>query len=174
MKKRKNKKAKSILGGIGLVLATALVTLGGIRLFSRNDKNLKQLIKVNLDEDFFKEAKEGTESISELTYQTFTKEIKKNSKTTYEFKLVVYSGASKDFAKELKLDASATGAYVQVTNLKATLCEINGLDSKENEIIDTYLVDYTEETKTEKAYSKVTLNPTGNISEYQSISFYGI
>lgn len=99
MKKTKNsKKTKSILGGIGLVAISALVTLGGVRLFSRNDKNFKKLISVKLDADFFKNAKEGTESISDVTYQTFTKEIKKNSKTTYEFKLVVYSGESKDFA----------------------------------------------------------------------------
>lgn len=179
MKKTKNnKKTKSILGGIGLVAISALVTLGGVRLFSRNDKNFKQLLTVNLDADFFKAAKEGTETISELTYQTFTKEIKKNSKTTYEFKLVVYSGESKDFADELSLDATATSAYVQVTNLNASLCEVYGLDDtnekKANETVDRYLVDYTEATKTVDEYSRITLNPAGNVVELQSISFYGI
>lgn len=113
-----------------------------------------------------------------MTYQTFTKEIKKNSKTTYEFKLVVYSGESKDFADELSLDATATSAYVQVTNLNASLCEVYGLDDtnekKANETVDRYLVDYTEATKTVDEYSRITLNPAGNVVELQSISFYGI
>lgn len=181
MKKTKIKaNTKSILKNVlaGVLVATA--TWGTLRLVGvasgKNDKNLKQLVNVKLDKDFFKEAKEGTESISSITYQTFTLDIKKDRKTTYEFKLVVYAGASKDFADTLTLDATGTSAYVQVTNLNAVICEVAGKDNttKKNDVVDSYLPTYTEETKSTDAFSKVALSAANSVYEFESISFYGL
>ena len=177
MKKPKiNKKnlIKNTIIGIAIVAGT----LGISRLISvaKNDKNLKQLVNVKLDKDFFKEAKEGTETISSVSYQTFTLDIKKDRKTTYEFKLVVYAGASKNFADTLALDSTATSAYVQITNLNAALCEVHGKDNtaKKNDVVDTYLPVFSEETNSTEAFSKVTLSASGSVSVYESISFYGL
>lgn len=181
MKKPKIKQnTKVILKNVIVGLAIAGATWGTLRLVGvasgKNDKNLKQLVKVNLDKDFFKEAKEGTETISSITYQTFTLDIKKDRKTTYEFKLVVYAGASKDFSEALTLDAAGTGAYVQVTNLNAALCEVAGIDNtaKKNEVIDSYLPVFTDATNSTDAFSKVTLSAANSVYEFSSISFYGL
>ena len=181
MKKPKIKaNTKAIIKNVVVGVAIAGATWGTLRLVGvasgKNDKNLKQLVNVKLDKDFFKEAKEGTESISSITYQTFTLDIKKDRKTTYEFKLVVYAGASKDFADTLTLDPAGTSAYVQVTNLNAVLCEAHGTDNtaKKNEVVDTYLPTFAEETNSADAYSKVTLSASGSVSVYESISFYGL
>lgn len=177
MKKSKINK-KNILKNILVAALLIVATWGVVRLVSvaRNDKNLNQLVKVNLNKDFFKNAKEGTESISSVTYQTFTLDIKKDRNTTYEFKLVVYAGANKDFADTLSLDSTATSSYVQVTNLNAVICEVAGQDNttKKNDVVDTYLPSYTEETNSTDAYSKVTLSASGSVSVYESITFYGL
>lgn len=179
MKKPKIKLSKKNLIKNSIVaIALIAATWGTVRLVSvvRNDKNLNQLVKVNLDKDFFKNAKEGTETISSVTYQTYTLDIKKNRKTTYEFKLVVYAGASKDFADTLSLDATATSSYVQVTNINAVICEVAGQDNtaKKNEVIDKYLPINVEETNSADAYSKVTLLPTSPVATYESITFFGL
>lgn len=179
MKKPKIKfNKKNFLKNAIVALALIAATLGAVRLVSHvnNDKNLKQLVKVELNKDFFKDAKEGTETIGSVSYQTFTLDIKKDRKTTYEFKLVVYAGASKDFADTLALDSTATSSYVQITNLKAEIIEVGGKDStaKKNDVVDQYLPAYTEETNSADALTKATLSPSKSVATYESISFFGL
>lgn len=177
MKKPKiNNNTKNILKNVAVGAAIVVSTLGVSRLVNhvQNNKTLKQVVNVKLDKSFFKDAKEGTESIGSVSYQTFTLDIKKDRKTTYEFKLVVYAGASKDFSDTLALDATATSAYVQITNLHAELCEVSGTDAtnKKNKVTKTYVPNYTEETNAADEFSKVTLDPSCDIAVYDSIAFF--
>lgn len=177
MKKPKiNNNTKNILKNVAIGVILVVSTLGVSRLVNKvqNNKNLKQAVNVKLDKDFFKDAKEGTETIGSVSYQTFTLDIKKDRKTTYEFKLVVYAGANKDFSDTLALDSTATSSYVQITNLNAALCETSGTDGtdKKNEVTKAYVPNYTEETKTADGFSKVTLDPSCDIAVYESIAFF--
>lgn len=177
MKKPKiNKNTKNILKNVVIGVLLVISTLGVSRLVNKvqNNKNLKQAVNVKLDKDFFKDAKEGTETIGSVSYQTFTLDIKKDRKTTYEFKLVVYAGASKDFSDTLALDSTATSSYVQITNLHAELCEVSGTDAtnKKNKVTKTYVPNYTEETNAADEFSKVTLDPSCDIAVYDSIAFF--
>lgn len=177
MKKPKiNNNTKNILKNVAVGVAIVVSTLGVSRLVNhvQNNKNFKQIVNVKLDKSFFKDAKEGTETISSVTYQTYTLDIKKDRKTTYEFKLVVYAGASKDFSDTLALDSTATSSYVQITNLHAELCEVSGTDntSKKNAVTKVYVPNYTEETKSADGFSKVTLDPSCDIAVYDSIAFF--
>lgn len=177
MKKPKiSKNTKNILKNVAVGAAIVCGTLGVSRLVNHveNNKNFKQVVNVKLDKSFFKDAKEGTETIGSVSYQTFTLDIKKDRKTTYEFKLVVYAGASKDFSDTLALDSTATSSYVQITNLHAELCEVSGTDntSKKNKVTKAYVPNYTEETKTTDEFSKVTLDPSCDVAVYESIAFF--
>ncbi len=174
MKNRKNykkqNKTKNVLGGIGLVLVASALTLGGVKLTQRNNMYLDLLLKVELNEDFFKDAEKGTETINDDEYVTYSLEYVKNSKIKYEVKLVVED----DFWTDCSSQCLGSDAYIQVTNLNATICEVNGYDSDE-EVSDSYLVNHIEATKTTNEYSKVLFDYEVYDVEYiNNICFYGI
>lgn len=181
MNKKQKTTAKLTAGGIGLVVLSALLIVGGIRLFShdkKGDKVLEKLLHIEFNADFFKDCKETSETRSEQPYQVLTYTV---PKTDYVVEISNYNPTETpfDFETSLTFNNGPTVPQIRITNMDAMLIEFAGENAKKEVVETNRLLDVEESTladgtkKTKSIYNHLAGDDLDEITKLQSFTIYG-
>lgn len=179
MNKKQKTTAKLTAGGIGLVVLSALLTVGGIRLFSheKGDKVLEKLLHIEFNADFFKNCKETSETRTQ-NYQVLTYEV---PKTDYVIEISNYNPTETpfDFETSLTFNGGPALAQIRITNMDAMIIEFAGENAKKEVVETNRLLDVEESTladgtkKTKSIYNHLAGDDLDGITKLQSFTIYG-
>lgn len=181
MNKKQKTTVKLTAGGIALVVLSAALTVGGIRLFSheKGDKVLEKLLHIEFNDDFFKNCKETTVQNDDEggVMQVLTYTI---PKTDYEIQISNDNTGEFDFKKSLNFNVNqACTATITISNIDAIIIEFSGENTKK-EIVEENRSMIVEETKladgTQKYKSTYSASPKNSLVEIvklQSFTIYG-
>ncbi len=181
MNKKQKTTAKLTAGGIGLVVLSALLTVGGIRLFShdkKGDKVLDEVLHIEFNADFFENCKESSETLNGQPYQLLTYTV---PKTDYVIEISNCNPTETpfDFETSLKFNGGPQYATLRIANLDAKLIEFSGENAKK-EVVEEMRVMKVESTtladgtkKLKSIYSYDASNTLTEITKLQSFTIYG-
>ncbi len=186
MKKKNETKLKTLGAGLAIAIATTGIVLGCVRLFGvpqkligKHEMLLKELCHVELDADFFKNAKETTEQVSGADAQIFTYSI---PKTDYDVIISNYAGTTDapfDFEKSLCFNNGASKGSIKITNLKGVIIEFEGLDKNNEKVKESRNLMFTDAKPQsginlpQSYYEYDTSNPFVDLLQITAISIYG-
>ncbi len=170
MAKKMKKNNKRVLKGIGLVVATGALTLGGVHLFNNltGKMSYKKLLEVEINKDFFNSAEETISEVSSVNYSILTYEVKNT-----DYKLEICD-AVVDLISFKDTQTFHEGSdYFKVYNLEGSLIKFKGLNAKEEEIEKVCVLTYVEETKNSYSHVEITASEFNDFDTINSIVIYG-
>lgn len=180
MNKKQKKTLNLTLGGVGLVIAASLLTIGGFRLFKqtadKDDVVLKKQLHIELNEKFFKDVKETTEAGTGGNYQLLTYTVPKKD---YEIKISNYVGTDEtpfDFKTALKFNSGPTCGSITITNLEGFIIEFSGKNAKYETVKESHQLVYEEgsnETASKSIFENTGSSAITTITKIESFTIYG-